>query len=114
MDEGYGILEWMRQNEYSLAWVAERLGVSPEALSKALATSAISHQLADALYKHFGLRVIADGAQSVRGDIKDGALQVWRREARRRRIVMKSRATDLERYRKDPRRSSEEPDQNEK
>lgn len=113
MDEAYRILEWIRQNDYSLTWVAEQIGFSPEALTRALETNRISHQLADALYEHFGTRIIAAGTLPVPGDIKDGALQVWRHELRRRRIDLKSRAIDLERHREEMKRSSDECDQNE-
>jgi hypothetical protein len=111
MDEEYRISEWMRQHSYALAWVAEHIGCSPEALSKALDTHCISHRLADAFYEHFGLRVISTGARPVRGDtgdIKDGALQVWRRAPRRRGIDLRAKAIDLERYRERIRRSPDE------
>lgn len=74
MDETYAIWEWMRQNRYSLTWVAEHLNVPSEIPSKALETKCISHRLADAFHKHFGIRIIADGTKAVRGDIKDRTL----------------------------------------
>lgn len=116
MDEAYRISEWMRQHGYTLTWVAEHLGCAPEALSKALDTHCISHPLADALYEHFGLRVMTAGALPVQGDtgdIKDGALQVWWRSPRRRGIDIKAKAIDLERYRERPRRSPRERGRNE-
>ncbi len=72
MDEAYCLSEWMRQHGYSLTEVAEHIDFSPEALSKARDANGMSHRLAHALYEHFGIRVIADGAQVVPGDLKDG------------------------------------------
>ncbi len=113
MDEAHRILEWMRQNDYELKWLAECIDFSSDAFSQALTTNHISHRLADALYEHFGIRIIPDGVLSVQSDLKEGALQVWRRGVHRRRLQLKSRAIDLEHHREHIRRSSGKPDQNE-
>ncbi len=106
MDEAHRISEWMRQNDYNPEWVAACIGFDPDVLKRALNNRTISHRLANALYEHFGLRVIADGALAARYRSKNGVLQAPQGESYHR-IHLKSRAVDLEHYRTD--RSSQEP-----
>ena len=58
MNDGCRILEWARQHQHTLTWIAEKMGYSRQALSQALHNNHISPRLADALLAHFSLRVI--------------------------------------------------------
>jgi hypothetical protein len=61
MDDGYRILRWAQQNQHTLTWMAEKLGYSRQALSESLHHNRISPRLAEALFDHFALRVMAEG-----------------------------------------------------
>ncbi len=57
MNDGKRILEWARQNDHSLTWMATRMGYPCDALEQALQSNCISAALAQALFAYFGLRV---------------------------------------------------------
>ncbi len=58
MEQGHRVLLWAQQNQYSLASMAEIMGYEEPALSAALYNNQISPELAEALLRHFGLRVL--------------------------------------------------------
>ena len=64
MNDGYRILRWAQQNQHTLTWMAEKLGYSRQALSESLHNNRISPRLAEALFDHFALRVMEEGAPS--------------------------------------------------
>ena len=77
MHDGRRILNWIQDNGHTVSWVAEKLGYSRQALSKALNHNRISLQLAEALYAHFWMRVNVTMAQD------DPRVEASRRTGRR-------------------------------
>ncbi len=59
MTEGNRVLAWAHQKGYTLTWLADQLGYTRQQLSHSLNNNQISRHLADALFEHFGLRVIS-------------------------------------------------------
>ena len=71
MNDGCRILEWTRQQQHTLTWLAEQMGYSRQTLSQALHNNHISLRLADAFFEHFSLRVIPTSV--IRNQSKAGA-----------------------------------------
>lgn len=59
MTPGRQVLQWADEHQYRLSWIAEQINYPPESLYEELHTNRISRALADALFKRFGLRVLA-------------------------------------------------------
>lgn len=71
MEQGHRVLLWAQQNEYSLASMAETMGYDEQTLSDALHNDRISPELAEALFLHFGLRVLITDHGSGPDDASD-------------------------------------------
>ncbi len=57
MNPGDQILEWARQNGYTIPQIADELGYSHQALTDALERNQITPQLARALFERYQVRV---------------------------------------------------------
>lgn len=57
MAEGRWVLQWAHQHGYSVEWITEEIGYSHRVLAMALNRNRITPNMAEALYRRFGIRV---------------------------------------------------------